>query len=102
MGWLDTVKYAAIGKQAEEAAKMSQVAEQAKSQGASEYERGLAALAAEQAFMDANQPQVVGRGMEQGGRAFTQGSTAPMTNGTQDWLDGLRARKAGLAGMGVQ
>ena len=58
MGFLDDMKYMALGKQAEEAARMQKVADLAKQQGASEYAQGLAKLAAEQKYMDATNPQV--------------------------------------------
>lgn len=97
MGFLDDMKYMALGKQAEEAAKMQKVADLAKQQGAHETVQGLARLAAEQAYVNANQPQgqvTTPVQMEQGGRGFyapEQGSTVTPTDA---WLMEMRARKA--------
>ena len=49
---ISTLKYAQIGREAEEAARMQKVAAAAKMQGASEYAKGLADLAAESAYMN--------------------------------------------------
>ena len=73
MGFLDDMKYMALGKQAEEAAKMQKVADLAKQQGANETVQGLARLAAEQAYVNANQPQgqvTTPVQMEQGGSEY--------------------------------
>ena len=97
MGFLDDMKYMALGKQAEEAARMQKVADVAKQQGANETVQGLARLAAEQAYVDANQPQgqaTTPVQMEQGGRGFyapEQGSTVTPTDA---WSMEMRARKA--------
>lgn len=97
MGFIDDLKYMTLGKQAEEAAKMQQVATAAKQQGASEYAQGLAKIAAEQAYMNANtQPGQVTTPvqMEQGGRAFYTPAQGTTVTPTDAWLAEMRARKA--------
>ena len=78
--FIDGMKYMALGKQAEEAAKMQKVADLAKQQGANETVQGLARLAAEQAYVNANQPQgqvTTPVQMEQGGRGFYAPEAGP-------------------------
>ena len=97
MGFLDDMKYMALGKQAEEAAKMQKVADLAKQQGANETVQGLARLAAEQAYVDANQPQgqvTTPVQMEQGGRGFYVPEQRSTVTPTDAWLMEMRARKA--------
>ncbi len=86
-----------------DAARMQSMLANAKAQGANE---GLAALAAEQAYINANRQQqfVNGANMQQGGRGMYEDAidNAPVASATDRWLEEMRQRKAGLAAQGVQ
>ena len=73
MDFLSTIKNAEIGMAAQEAARMQEVANRAKLEGANETEQKYRAAAAEQAYMDTVTPSAVPRptaGAISGGRAF--------------------------------
>lgn len=99
MGFLEDMKYIAAGKQAEEAAKMQQVASDAEVRGASKYAQGLAKMAAEQAYMNTTAPQQVQQQtqlqqpMQQGGQGFygTDNSDS-MSPQTRAWLQSIQSR----------
>ena len=97
MGFLENMKYMAMGKQVEEVAKMQQVASDAEVRGASKYAQGLAKMAAEQAYVNTIAPQQVQQPiqqpMQQGGRGYYDTSnTDTMSPETRAWLQSIQSR----------
>ncbi len=108
MGLLEDVRLRELGKQAEKAAEAQRIAEAARLSGVNDAVKGLAALGAQQAYMDTVSPQGVQQvpaGVEVGGREFVMSApNGGSTSETDAYMNAIRARKAadGLAAQGLR
>lgn len=93
MDFLSTLRDARAGREAQEAARMQEVAALAKSQGAGEYAQGLANMMAEQKYMDATNPQMAVPATGLAGKAWSVDSRSTSTPQSDAWLAEIRARK---------